>query len=625
MRVMLQPGQVASNVDLRLSKPETVAVTVVDSAGKPVSGAKLSQLMWKSQDANPVWLPEPFLRRLQFDLPVSDEGGHLEVPWIPAGAESTIRVSHEDFAIGESPALIATNEPTILKLHHGQPVTIRVIDSSTKRPVTDAIVSVLDGPLSPFAQSEQKVDAKGEFRMRIANGKRVYVQVKHPTLADARAYFFWKDEPKTIEVPLYRRAEILGRVVDTAGSPVENVRVSFSIPSNSSLFSSGAVTDRDGRYELEAREGEGAATVKNGRGYVYEGKQVPIRLEAGGVTTLNDFVVSPIRPIRGIVVDTDGTPLPYALISDRSLPTGGQQTQADAQGRFELPLMNLPRLATHVIVRHPTKQLSGGMVIAYDDVRQGNHFRIAVQPESTLSGRIAVAGSDRELASGIRVSAEMLIDMGKRKYMLPVASVVTDNSGAFRFQGLSRHTQYYVNATNKGTRSIPEELIELQEDIVELPEPLQIDASEASIDEASEEQLPPPLACSAWINSIPLKLNQLEDKVVLIDFWATWCGPCVKEMPKLELAHRFYADKGLVLIGVHDNSMSEEDVRLFVEQRKISFPIALDNSRGDTSGRYNVTTWPTKILIDRRGKLLTMSRHDDLIATLRALLLYGND
>ncbi len=622
-RVMLQPGKNATNVDLALSKSETLTVAVVDSAGKPVAGAKLSQLMWDANGAVPVWLPEPFLRRLKFNLPVSNERGELLIPWVPAGAACSVRVSHPDFAIGETPKSIVDKEPISLVLHRGTPVTIRVIDSSTGRPATDAVVSVLDATLSPFEQTDQQVDEHGEFKMRIAMAEqRVAVHVTHPTLAEARAYFFWKNEPATIEIPLYRTAAVSGRVVDPDGLPVENVRLSFSVPSNTSSFSSSAVTNGDGHFRLQAREGDGTVKVGNGRGFVYEGMPIQLHLEAGRTANVEGVVVSKIPPICGVAVNPDETPIPYALISDQSLPYGGQYVLADESGRFELPLLNLPRLATHVVVRHPSRQLSGGIFIPYAEVRKAKEFRVTVQPESTLIGHIEVPEADKNAVAGVRVSVEILVDMGKRKYMLPVASQVTDSSGSFRFSGLSRHTKYFINVTDKLSRGVPDELIELQKDVVELPVPFKVDSPQIAREESPPDRRPPPLGCAAWLNSAPLTLDRLKGRVVLIDFWATWCGPCLAELPKLELAHRLYADKGLVLIGVHDNSVSEADVHKFIQQRKISFPIALDNSKGDTVGRYNVTRWPTKVLIDRQGNLIEIRDQDDLFAVLRTMLLY---
>jgi thiol-disulfide isomerase/thioredoxin len=128
-----------------------------------------------------------------------------------------------------------------------------------------------------------------------------------------------------------------------------------------------------------------------------------------------------------------------------------------------------------------------------------------------------------------------------------------------------------------------------------------------------------------WINSKPIKLADLRGKVVLLDFWGTWCGPCVAEIPKLIDLHEKYHDKGLVIIGIHDDSKStvedlEKDIqRLSTERwegRKIPFAVALDGggrckiagtnltASGATTAAYGIQAWPTMVLIDKQGKVI---------------------
>ena len=118
-------------------------------------------------------------------------------------------------------------------------------------------------------------------------------------------------------------------------------------------------------------------------------------------------------------------------------------------------------------------------------------------------------------------------------------------------------------------------------------------------------------------------MKNLRGKVVLLDFWATWCGPCVAELPQVQKAHELWADKGLVVIGVHHNSRPVEDVRKFAREKHLSFPIGLDNASGETCGQYNVTAFPTKILIDRNGKILERIPSGEVLAAVRRAVLYS--
>jgi thiol-disulfide isomerase/thioredoxin len=96
----------------------------------------------------------------------------------------------------------------------------------------------------------------------------------------------------------------------------------------------------------------------------------------------------------------------------------------------------------------------------------------------------------------------------------------------------------------------------------------------------------------------------LEGGPVLLDFWATYCKPCVKAMPKLQALHKKYESRGLTVLGVNeDGPRSQTKVPPFLRARKISFPIALDTD-GGVMRRMQVGALPTTILIGQDGEVL---------------------
>ena len=103
------------------------------------------------------------------------------------------------------------------------------------------------------------------------------------------------------------------------------------------------------------------------------------------------------------------------------------------------------------------------------------------------------------------------------------------------------------------------------------------------------------------VDGQPLGLADLRGKVVLLNFWATWCPPCKAEMPDLEALHRTYgADKDFVVLGVN----VEEDpaaVKAFVEQQQLTFPIVLDRNSRVTTKLFGVRPLPSTYIIDRAG------------------------
>lgn len=99
-----------------------------------------------------------------------------------------------------------------------------------------------------------------------------------------------------------------------------------------------------------------------------------------------------------------------------------------------------------------------------------------------------------------------------------------------------------------------------------------------------------------------IRLSDFKGKPVLINFWATWCGPCRSEFPDFQKAWVDNADK-LVIIGINNTITDQKDqVPGFVQEFGVTFPIVLDES-GDTSKAYNILGLPTSIFIDRNGNV----------------------
>jgi len=101
------------------------------------------------------------------------------------------------------------------------------------------------------------------------------------------------------------------------------------------------------------------------------------------------------------------------------------------------------------------------------------------------------------------------------------------------------------------------------------------------------------------LNGRPVRMASLRGKVVLVDFWASWCAPCRQEFPVLERLHRTYASQGLAIVGVSvDNDVA--NVRSFLRRNSASFLIAHD-PRKVAAARYGGTAMPSSYIIDRRG------------------------
>jgi peroxiredoxin len=100
-------------------------------------------------------------------------------------------------------------------------------------------------------------------------------------------------------------------------------------------------------------------------------------------------------------------------------------------------------------------------------------------------------------------------------------------------------------------------------------------------------------------------LKELKGKVVLVNFWATWCPPCRKEMPDLETLYNRFKDQGFVILGISEDEETPK-VGPFIAERKVSFPILLDPGQ-KVNNLFQVDGIPKSFVYDRDGKLVAQS------------------
>src|SRR5262249_7297087 len=121
----------------------------------------------------------------------------------------------------------------------------------------------------------------------------------------------------------------------------------------------------------------------------------------------------------------------------------------------------------------------------------------------------------------------------------------------------------------------------------------------------------------------PFSTARWKGKVILVDFWSTWCLPCVNALPQVKKAYADYHDKGLEVLGV-SAAYNAEDLRSFLDRNKdISWPqiFEAENPGAHTLAKsYGILAMPTRFLIDRKGVLRSITTREDFDETIRKLL-----
>jgi peroxiredoxin len=117
---------------------------------------------------------------------------------------------------------------------------------------------------------------------------------------------------------------------------------------------------------------------------------------------------------------------------------------------------------------------------------------------------------------------------------------------------------------------------------------------------------PAPQFSLTSLSGEPSGLAQYKGQVVMVNFWATWCGPCQQEMPLLDQMYKKYKPAGFTLIGVNVDKEAPA-VKELLARKPVSFPVLLDPAN-QVSKAYHVDEMPSSVIIDRKGQIRYIHR-----------------
>jgi peroxiredoxin/YHS domain-containing protein len=114
----------------------------------------------------------------------------------------------------------------------------------------------------------------------------------------------------------------------------------------------------------------------------------------------------------------------------------------------------------------------------------------------------------------------------------------------------------------------------------------------------------PPFSATGF-DGKAIDLSTYAGKVVLLDYWATWCGPCRRSMPELERLHQEYSRKGLIVLGVSvDDPPAHKKARDLVKSKRYAYHFAFDRTDKPSWPDWGVQAIPAAFLIDRKGQIV---------------------
>jgi len=103
-----------------------------------------------------------------------------------------------------------------------------------------------------------------------------------------------------------------------------------------------------------------------------------------------------------------------------------------------------------------------------------------------------------------------------------------------------------------------------------------------------------------------LTLDDYKGKFVLLNFWATWCPPCLEEMPSMETIHQLYKDKNFTVVAISSDEGGKKDIDPFIDKLGVTFPILMDSDKA-VSSVYGAVNLPLSFILNPEGQVIAGS------------------
>ncbi|WP_422931838.1 carboxypeptidase regulatory-like domain-containing protein [Singulisphaera sp. PoT] len=552
--------------------PASASIHLKDREGKPVVGARVRELTIRGVNGE-CRIFQLWMRSLGIEIPPSDEEGRLQLPALPSGDVVKLGIEHSSLAPVRVEGLTlraGSRADASVTMPPGVVVTLHTPPGSVSKAVIDLRHEPFDDP-STFIYYELDFDREGKARMTVAPGDYSWLLLQEeghfltPVYSASHLKKQWlriaPGRNQDLHFDARRKASAKGRVVDAdTGKPLREMSIYGELanattegwadrPPGDWSFAGWGESDAEGRFAIDLAAGPARVSFQ-GNEYLAEKDHYEFKITDDGQAMIPDIKVRRLPKVVGVVRNPDGSPAAKAIVRLRGRYMNGlQPVLTDASGRFEIQSVYLPSDP------ETGKRLVNQTLVAFD-------------PYRPLAAR-----------------AEIRLDQ-------PGEAVLT----------LEPHTpDWPISAFRK-------DMTDWERGDVEP------DRASKGAAVSLKGKTPPEIDASSWINTPgqDFGLAGLKGKYILLDFWFIGCGPCHGDFPSVKLVHELYKDRGVAVIGIHNNSSPPEAVRKHVAEIGLPFPVAVDHPDGRIVARFEdhglPDGYPDYVLISPEGKVLLDDR-----------------